>query len=247
VRRVLFLKLIVGLIIIGCASSPELTKMEPDAAYRYLESQFNKGKYQAAVDGLNFFTLNYSGSALVDSAQFMLAQAHLNLKEYLLAAEAFLELTQRFPRSPLVSEAMFFQGHCYYKLSPRYDLDQEYTNRAIEALQTFIDFYPDYRVRTTEAERLIALCRDKLAQKDYMAGMIYFKMKNFMSAAIYFQSVIDKYYDLEWSAKAAFYLGQTLAADERGEDAKIVYRQFLVKYPDHPWRAKVEIALKKLP
>ncbi len=246
-QKLFYLIIFQWFILIGCASAPDITKMEPESAYRYLERQFQKGKYQVAIDGLNFFTLNYSGSALVDSAQFMLAQAHFNLKEYLLAADAFAELTQRFPRSPLVPEAMFYQGYCYFKLSPRYDLDQEYTNRAIETLQTFIDLYPNYKFQTKEAEKLITLCRDKLAQKDFMTGLIYYKMKDFTPATIYFQNVIDKYYDLEWAAKATYYLGLAMAANGHPEDAKNTLKQFIAKYPDHPLRPKVETALKKLP
>jgi outer membrane protein assembly factor BamD len=230
----------------GCAKQMDITRMEPDAAYRYLEGRYNKGDYLAAVDGLDYFTLNYSGSALVDSAQFLLAESHAKLKEYLLAAEAYNELARRFTRSPLVPEAMYQAGVCYYKLSPKYTLDQEYTNKAIDALQAFIDYYPTYTTRTKDAQRVIGDCRDKLAHKEFASGVIYLKMKDYQAAAIYFQTVIDKYYDTQWAAESSFRLGEAYSGDGKNDDAVEAYHNFLSKYPDHPSKDKAVSALAKL-
>ncbi len=233
-------------LLLGCSQRAPLEEMETEDAYRYLERLFDKGRYLDAADGLDFFTLNYSGSALVDSAQFLLARSHFELKEYLIAAHAFDELTRRFPRSPLVPDAMFMVGACHWKLSPRYSLDQAYTHKAIDALQTFIDYYPERRDKVGEAQELIGLCREKLARKGYTGGMIYLKMKDYQAATIYFQDVVDLFYDTEWAPQAAFQLGASLAGEGKTEEALEAYHNFLLKYPDHPLRPKAESALASL-
>jgi len=234
------------LITAGCAKQKDVTQMEPDAAYRYLVQRYNKGDYLSAVDGLDYFTLTYSGSSLVDSAQFLLAQAHYQLKEYLLAAEAYNELARRFPRSPLVPEAMFQAGLSYYKLSPKYSLDQEQTIKAIDALQGFIDYYPEQAGRVREAQKLIEECRAKLAHKEFASGVIYMKMKHYRAAEIYFQLVLDKYYDTEWAAQAAFKLGQALEGEGKKDEAAEAYRNFLYKYPGHKLKPQAESALGRI-
>jgi len=220
--------------------------MEPDAAYRYLVERFEKEDYLAAVDGLDYFTLNYSGSALVDSAQFLLAKSHYQLKEYLLAAEAYNELVRRFPRSALASEAMFQAGACYFKLSPNYALDQDQTVKAMDALQAFIDYYPGHTDRVKDAQHLIEECRAKLAHKEFASGIIYMKMKDYRSAQIYFQMVIDKYYDTEWASEAACRLAEAFEGDEKTAEAIEAYRNFLYKYPDHKLKATAQARLDRL-
>ncbi len=220
--------------------------MEPEAAYRYLETKYEKEDYLAAVDGFDYYTLNYSGSSLVDSAQFLLGMSHFNLKAYLLAADSFNELVRRFPRSPLVAEAMFQAGVSYWKLSPKYSLDQEYTVKAIDALQAFIDYFPERSSRVREAQELIEKCRGKLAQKEFSSGIIYIKMKDFRSAEIYLKSVMVMYYDSPWAAEAAYWIAFAQEGDERPDDAIKSYRDFIQKYPEHSHHLEAEEALKRL-
>jgi len=234
------------LLVIGCAKQMDVTQMEPDAAYRYLVGLYEKEDYLGAVDGLDYFTLNYSGSALVDSAQFLLAKSRYQLKEYLLAAEAYNELVQRFPRSSLASEAMYQAGACYYMLSPKYALDQEMTVKAMDALQAFIDYYPDHTDRVKDAQHLIEECREKFAHKEFASGVIYMKMKDYRAAQIYFQTVIEKYYDTEWAAEAACKLGDAFAGDEKYPEAIEAYRSFLYKYPDHRLKFAAQSGLDRM-
>ena len=233
-------------VMMGCSKKVRIEEMNPDEAFRYLKGVYDKDDYLSAANGFDFYTLNYSGSSLVDSAQFMLGMSHLKLKEYLLAANAFEELYRRFPRSPLVPDAMYMIGDCYWRLSPKYSLDQEYTNKALDALQAFIDYFPDYTERVREAQDLIEACREKLAHKEYANGVIYLKMKDYGAAVIYFQSVVDMYYDTDWAPRSAYNLGVSYASNEMFEEAEEAYRIYIVKYPDHPLRSKAESSLKDI-
>jgi len=220
--------------------------MEPEAAYRYLEAKYEKGDYLSAVDGFDYYTLNYSGSSLVDSAQYLLAMSHFKLKEYLLSADSFNELVRRFPRSSLVSEAMFQAGVAYWNLSPQYALDQEYTVKAVDALQGFIDYFPERSSRVREAQDLIEQCRDKLARKEFESGIIYIKMKDYPSAEIYLKSVMELYYDTPWAANAGYWVAFAQAGDDRPAEAITSLTEFLRKFPDHSLRPKAEEALERL-
>ncbi|MCF7810663.1 outer membrane protein assembly factor BamD [bacterium] len=230
----------------SCSKHPPLETMDDKTAFQYLKNKYDAEKFVDASEGLDFFTLNFSGSAYVDSAQYLLGMCHYHLKEYLLAADSFEELYRRFPRSKLVPDAMFKVGESYYQLSPKYQLDQSYTEKAIDNLQGFIDYYPEYTERVLETQKLIDICRDKLAHKDYASGVIYQKMKDYSSAVIYFRLVIEMYYDTEWAPLSVYQLGVSYALDKQHEEAESAFRIFIAKYPEHTWIPKVKTAMEEL-
>ncbi len=241
--RAVILYFVAIILVLGCAPKPEFDEMQPDAIYQYLVKQYEKEKYFDASEGLAYFTLHYSGHAVVDSAQYLLGQCHFHMDEYLLAADAFEELSRRFPSSSLVPEAMFMVGHCFWEVSPKFSLDQAYTLRAIDALQAFIDYFPNHTIRVNEAQAIIESCREKLAHKQYSNGLIYQKMKDFTASRIYFQGVIDLYYDTQWAAKSSFMIAESYRKTRQIEEAIEGYRIFLQKYPDHEWSTRAKVAI----
>lgn len=244
-RIVLYVAVIVvaAVFISGCSNRPTLNEMSVEDAFRHLEELYNDGKYRLAIEGLDFFTLNYSGHSRVDSAQYLLGMSYFHTKEFLLSANAFDELVNRFPNSGLVPDAMFMVGVCYKELSPRYTLDQHYTEQAIRSLQLFIDYFPDYKDRVNEAQQHIETCRDKLAQKVYSTGVIYLKMKDYKAASIYFLAVTEEYYDTQWAGKAMFQYGYSLYQKKEYEQAAEVLQAFIDKYIDHPWQDQAGVLL----
>ena len=238
---------IFSLIWTSCSKPPSFEELPPEAMYLNLRGLYEKEKYLAASDGFNYFTLNYSGHALVDSAQSFIGYSHYYMKEYLIAVDAFEGLFKRFPNSPLVPESMYMVGKCYWELSPKYSLDQEFTHSAVDALQSFIDYFPDHRDMTLEAQDLIGKCREKLAHKHYANGLIYLKMKHYRSASIYFQGVLDQYYDTRWAADATYQLAMSLSGEDKTSESREVLSGFIQKYSDHHWieKAKSELANSK--
>lgn len=233
-------------ILTGCSKRVPYEEMDAEEAYRYLKERYDQGKYLDASDGLDYYTLNFSGSSLVDSAQFLLGQSHFKMKEYLLAADSFEELYRRFPSSILVPEAMYMVGVCYWELSPKYSLDQRYTSKSLDALQAFIDYFPDHTERVAQAQELIEVCREKLAHKEYANGVIYLKMNDYKAAIIYFLSLLDNYYDTEWAPMALYQLGIAYFESERFTESEETCLMFLDKYPGHSLQSKVETVLKNM-
>ncbi|MBC8465528.1 hypothetical protein H8D57_00725, partial [bacterium] len=90
------ISLLISTFIYGCSSKPPLEEMEPEKMFSYLQERFVEEKYLDVIEGLEFFTLNYSGNVKVDSAEFLLGQAHFHIKEYLIAADVFNEMNRRF-------------------------------------------------------------------------------------------------------------------------------------------------------
>ncbi|MBC8205126.1 MAG: outer membrane protein assembly factor BamD [FCB group bacterium] len=215
---------------ISCGSKVSKEDLTAEEAFHRALKEFDRGKYLNAVDQLTLVTFNYSGSAIIDSAQYYLAESHFKMKEYLLAAAEYERLSNHFPYSPLVDDARYKIGMCYYELSPKYPLDQEYTYQAIEQFQRFTEDYPDSPLLPEVLDK-IHKSRAKLARKTFKSGELYFKMKDYPSVVIYMDEVLDFYYDTEFAPRALLFKGDSYQRMKRFSEAEEVYRKLIEKYP----------------
>src|SRR5690625_7923735 len=80
-------------------------------------------------------------------------------------------------------EAESKEALSYYHLSPRYRLDQTYTNQAINGFRLFLSRYPDSE-RSDQAAEYINELIDKLAMRDYNTAEFNMRTNRYDAAAI---------------------------------------------------------------
>ncbi len=95
-------------------------------------------------------------------------------------------------------EIDYQQAYCYYKLSPKVPLDQTSSMKAIAAMQTFINTYPNSE-KAAEANVVIDLLRRKLEQKEFNAAELYYNLGHYKAAGVSFKSLMRAYRDSEKS------------------------------------------------
>jgi outer membrane protein assembly factor BamD len=100
--------------------------------------------------------------------------------------------------SPLVEKARWRICQCFVEESPKFFLDQEYTLKALERLQEFIDEYPNSEF-AEEADQTILRLRNKMGKKAYETGILYLKLRVYDSAIISFEDMLAKYYDTDYA------------------------------------------------
>ena len=243
-----FLKLLiffmfVVILLTACSHKINKEEMDAQAYFEYAKSLFDKGKYYNAINEFTVITLKFSADPIVDDAQFYLAESHFMYKEYLIAIAEYQKLIEDFPESPYVEEAFYKIGLSYSKLSLRAELDQEYTFQAIRQFQNFLEAYPGSKFRK-EAEQKMAELRNKLAQKKLLGGDVYRKMGYLNSALIYYDIVLQEYYDTPAAESALFWKAECEYKLKKMENALTSYTVFLEKYPSSKWasRAKERIS-----
>jgi len=219
--------------------------MTPEEQFAYAKKIFDKKDYYKAKMQFMIITMNNPGNKIVEKAQFYLAESYYHLKEYITAIEEYKKLIRSLPTSPYVDDASYKIGMCYYKLSPGYALDQEYTIKAISQFQQFLEDYPDSELRP-EAEKRLAECRNKLAEKEYKNGELYRKMGYYRAAVISFDNVLENYYDTKFADDALYWKGECLKRSGRFEEAEKAFNDFLRKYPRSTRAEKVEKKLKDI-
>ena len=206
---------------------------------------FKNKDYEQAKIQFKILTLNNPGAEFIDEGQFLLAQCHFKQKAYILAADEFNRLIRLYQRSQWVDDAQFMVAMCDYKLSPKPALDQKYTRQAVANFQRFLEDFPNSKL-VPEAERLLTLCRTKLAQKDYKSGELYRKFKDYHAGLVYFNSVLDSYYDTEFAHPALYWKSECLYRLERKSEAADSFREFISRYPRSEFRAKSIARLKDI-
>jgi len=203
------------------------------------KKMYENKDYFEAKQQFKIVTLNNPGASFVDEAQFYLAESHFHSKEYILAADEYNRLVRVYPKSKWVDDAQFKVGVCDFKLSPKPSLDQTYTERAVQNLQSFIEEFPDSDLMP-EAERLLSVCRAKLSEKDFKAGRLYRKMGDYYAASVYFESVTTNYYDTEYAEDAYYWDAECLYRLDKIAEARSGFEELLRKFPKtrHSLKAK---------
>jgi outer membrane protein assembly factor BamD len=232
--------------VLFACSSKSVTDI-PNAEQRFHlgMAEYNDGNYLEAIQHFEVIRLQFQASAIADSAKYYAGMSHFQREEFLLGQYEFTQLIQNFPKSPLLQDAYFMYAECLYRLSPRVDLDQTYTAKAIDALQTFVEVYGKHP-KAQEAEAQMKELFEKLAEKEYDTGVLYVKMQNSTAALVYFNNVIDRYYNTSYADDALAQKIRILMKRKTYAEADDLIQNFLRKYPDSSYRDEVEQQQKNL-
>jgi outer membrane protein assembly factor BamD len=230
-----FILIVVAAMVLAACSS-RIPEQNPTAEQRFRMgmNEYLDEDWFDTIQHFEVIRLQFPGSAVADSARYFTGMCRFHREEYLLASYEFSQIIVGGRAAGLSSDAQYMYAACYYELSPKPALDQSYTIKAIDALQTFIELYPSHP-RVKEADERIAELRDRLAEKEYKTGILYRKMDNNASALIYFDSVIDKYYMTSYIDDAMAAKARILVRQKKTQEADKLIKTFVEKYPDSPY------------
>lgn len=229
-------------LLLGCCvvftSAPAFAKkkkqadavLPADAAWARAQDLFARGKWFRAQELLKAIVLNYSGSAFIDSAQFLAARCSFELGDELVAADEFHKVINQYPFSKVAGDAAFWEARSNYELAPGYALDQESTERSLEAFQRYLEEYPGHTLADS-AYKYIGYCREKLAHKSFAAADLYRTLQEYASAVLYAEMVLSNYYDTSWAEPALFLKGESLLKLNDFAKARDALSEFVSRYP----------------
>jgi outer membrane protein assembly factor BamD len=227
---ILFSCISLSTFIIGCSSEEATKQLSAEGRYELGMKAFRDEDYLAAIEEFKVVSLQYQGSTVADSAQFYMAECRFLRDEYILAAFEYDILIRTMPSSTFVSRARFRRATCFYELSPNSILDQNYSRKAIDEYQAFLEYHPTDTL-VSSAEQRINELNTKLAQKDFENGMTYMHMEYYKAATYYFDMVLDKYHDTQYAEPAYLKKAEALINRKKYADAKEALDKFREKYP----------------
>lgn len=205
ITRFILLSVILISVTSSCNSYQKMLN-NPDvtAKYKAAEAYYNTGEYRRANRLYEQILPSYRGKPQAQRVIFFFADSYLQIKDYYLAAYQFESFVKSFPKSDKLQEASFLAAKCYYKLSPRYSLDQTNTNDALDKLQIFIDNYPDSEF-TAEANSYVQELQTKLEKKDFEISKQYHTIRDYKSAINAFDNFISSYPGTPFREDALYY------------------------------------------
>jgi len=230
----------------GSSKGSDITTDDPERAYLIAKSRYDKKDYLDAIDDFNLIKLKFSGSNVIDKAIFYLGMSYYKREEYILAVFEFETLIKSYPTSKLIEDSRYYMAMCYYQLSPTYDLDQTYTKYAIIEFQNFLELYPRSKY-ANETESRIKELKNKLSLKAYKSGELYFNLGNYKSALVYFDNVLDEYFDTDYSDDALYGKIQALIIKKQYDKAKKEIERFESRFISSEYLSRVKSLKSKIP
>ncbi|MFH1847794.1 MAG: outer membrane protein assembly factor BamD [Candidatus Omnitrophota bacterium] len=136
-----------------------------------------------------------------DLAQFKIGECYKKNGQYKEAVDAFQKLVYDYPKSLLLEQAKYEVAYSTYRMSLKPYYDQEPTEDAIKEFEEFIKDR-DEGDTILEADKALVTLQEKKAESLYGTAYFYERAKQYESAAIYYQEIMEKYPNTSWAAKA---------------------------------------------
>jgi outer membrane protein assembly factor BamD len=177
------------------------------------------------------------------------AYSFYNMKDYLSASYHFKNFVDFFPTSKDAEECEFMAAICLYKMSPKPSLEQTYTVKALEALQSYINTHPGSS-RIEEANKYVDECRKKIEEKQSSAAKLYFNIGQYRAASIAYQNVIRTYPEspladyYQYMVVRSWYQYAKSSVEEKQEEryatALNAYQELVDTYPQSSYLREAE-------
>lgn len=217
------------ILVYSCSSTKDASPKTADDVFTKAIERFKKEDWEQATQLFDVIKLQYPASQYADDASFYLAEINYKKKEYILASFNYSMLRKVYPTSEYFKTAVYKTAMSFYELSPSFDRDQEYTYKAIDALQDFQRLYPDDSL-FKQVSVYIDKLREKLGLRAFNTAEIYQKMENFKSAVIYYDAVIEEFPDTKFLEPAYYQKIVCLATMKKSDDALSIIDLYRKKY-----------------
>jgi outer membrane protein assembly factor BamD len=178
---------------VSCSKYSKILKSK-DYEYKLkmAEEYYSKKKYRQAQTLYEELFPIYKGSPQFEDLYYKYAYCHYYNQDYVNSENLFKGYLEVFSNSPRAEEVEYMQAYSYYRQSPKPELDQTNTLKAMGMMQVFINTHPG-SARNKEAEEIIQKCVQKQEQKEYASAQLYYDLGQYRAAALAYTTLINNY------------------------------------------------------
>ena len=174
----------------GKSINKVLKSPDPEYKLRVAEKYYVQKKYSKAQVLYEDVMPFYKTRPEFQDIYYKYAYCAYNQADYLNAENLFKTFLEIFPNSPKAEEMDYMRAYSFYKQSPKPELDQTNTIKAMGMMQVFINTHPGSE-RNKQASEIIDICRGKLEIKDYKSAKLYFDIGQFRAAGVAFTALLN--------------------------------------------------------
>ncbi|MCU0326883.1 MAG: outer membrane protein assembly factor BamD, partial [Spirosomaceae bacterium] len=249
---------LVGILLLSACSS-KFMKLQKNGTtedkYKAAMEYYKKADYYRS--GLLFeeiIPLLKGVDSTAEYAQFYNAYCQYYQRQYQMSSYLFKTFYSTYANSPLADEAFYMSAYSMYKDAPNYNLDQTSTLTAIDALQTYINTFPESKY-AEECNKDLKDLRHRLEQKAYEKAKLYYKTRtvtimNLKAAVVTIQNFERDFPDSEFieelaylKVQAQYELAQVSFEDKQKErygDVLKFYEKFVDVFPKSKYLKQAE-------
>jgi outer membrane protein assembly factor BamD len=188
----------------SCSDFQKALKSKDHAMkFEKAKKYYEKEDWYRAEALLNDVMPIYRGTDKAREMMLMYAFCQYNLGEKIVAVHYFKNFSRTWATDPKAEEADFMVAQCLYEESPRFNLDQSNTTKALEALQYFVNMYPTSE-KNDSAFVLQNLLRKRLEKKSFQDSRLYFQLRNYKSAVISLKNTLKDFPESEYREEIMF-------------------------------------------
>lgn len=233
-----------AVILSGCGEYEKLLKSNDfKAKYEMGVKMYEEGEYARAGTLFDQVANVYRGTTKADTVKYYQAKSYYGQRDYMMAGYYFNELSVTYVSSVYLEESDFMVAYCYYKQSPRAELDQETTFKTITAMQMFLSRHPTSD-KVSECMTIVTEMRDKLVEKSFISAKLYYDLGYYDSAILALRNSLMEYPETGHREELMFLILRSsyLLADrsipskqrDRFQATVDEYLSFIGEFPDGP-------------
>ncbi|MEI9918250.1 MAG: outer membrane protein assembly factor BamD [Bacteroidota bacterium] len=252
IRTLLKAQIWIALLVVAasCSKFRQLQKSE-DWRVRYeagLNYYAKKDYYRASILFEDIMPI-VRGLPEGEKVEFYLAYCQFYEKTYLLASNQFKTFYETYGRSPLAEEANFMYAFSLYMAAPAWNLDQTDAIEAMDAMQLFLNKYPDSKFKD-QATEVINVSHGKLEEKGFHNAKHYLQLRSYQAAIISFDNFRKNFPDSKFLEEIAYlkvvaqfeYAERSFASlqPKRFQTVIEFYQEFVDSYPESKFVKEAE-------
>ncbi len=154
-----------------------------DEKFTAAMAYYNTEDYYKAGELFENISPTALGRPQMEEIKFYYAYTQYRQKAYMMSRYYFQEFTEMFPRSEKTEEAAFRAAESRYYQSPRYNLEQTNSHKAINDLQGFLLKYPFSKFKD-QATAIVLEMEGKIENKAFVAAKQYLKIREYKAAVV---------------------------------------------------------------
>jgi outer membrane protein assembly factor BamD len=249
-RPGIYLVLLISVLASSCEGYEKLLKSTDfDLKREKAKEYYDRGKYVKSTELIEQILPRFRASEMGEELVWMNAQSYFGMKQYDIAGSYYSSYVEQFAYGKHIEDATYMSALCDYNNSPRAELDQENTHRAIEGFKVFLARYP-YSIRVEECKKLMIDLQERLVEKSYMSAKLYYDMKQYKAAVTALSNSLKEFAETKYREEmmylklSSLFLYAEKSFDikqkERYQTALDEYYSFMEEFPQSSYSKDVK-------
>ena len=206
----------------GCSTTSTSKMTHTDwcqKRYNEAEELYKAKKYGRSIEKLEGILSTCAGSGYMEQAQFLLAESHFNLEQWIEARGEYGSFIVNFPGSPFAETAEYRKAISSFNMDYKIDRDESNTTTAMKDFERYLANHPSTPLRDS-VNYYYNLLVDRVAEKEFQTGRLYLRMEKPQAAVIYFKEFLETYPNAKRRQETLFLISDAYTDLDQFESAR---------------------------